>query len=240
MATPVYVTGAQKYVEFSPGHAIVNGLVLYINDPIRVNDSQLTDAPGGTTLGDYYVYLAPNRLIMESYYSKNWQVIIKSTSTGGPIPPTNPDEYLIAKISKTQDGSGNSQLACTELNRGARLIGSKDISKDEIIGLAGIQLTSSTLADNFALSGSKIFYSNGRMTISPGTVASPNTTGDGELYIAAAKFGWGVTPVATDTWGTISNVTTVKTFDANNTTIDALADVLGTLIARLRALGFIT
>lgn len=125
---PVYVTGAQKYVEFSPGHAIVNGVVLYINETIRIDDSELTDAPGGTGYGDYYVYLAPNRLIMESYYSKNWQIIIKSTTAAGPLPPTNSDEFMIAKITKTDDGSGNSVLACTELNRGARLIGTKDIS----------------------------------------------------------------------------------------------------------------
>jgi len=37
------------------------------------------------------------------------------------------------------------------------------------------------------------------------------------------------------TYGPITNVTTDRTYDANATTVDELADVLGTLIADLQA-----
>ncbi len=41
------------------------------------------------------------------------------------------------------------------------------------------------------------------------------------------------------TYGTITNVITDRSYDANATTIDELADVLGTLIADLRTKGVI-
>lgn len=44
----------------------------------------------------------------------------------------------------------------------------------------------------------------------------------------------------TTAWGTISNVTTDRTYDANATSIDELADVLGTLLSDLRTKGVIT
>lgn len=43
----------------------------------------------------------------------------------------------------------------------------------------------------------------------------------------------------TASWGTISNVTTDRTYDADSTTTDELADVLGTLISDLRTKGVI-
>lgn len=44
----------------------------------------------------------------------------------------------------------------------------------------------------------------------------------------------------TSSWGSITNVTTDRVYDANSTTIDELADVLGTLIAELRTKGILT
>lgn len=43
----------------------------------------------------------------------------------------------------------------------------------------------------------------------------------------------------TATWGTISNVTTDRAYDANATSLDELADVLGTLITDLRTKGVV-
>jgi hypothetical protein len=50
---------------------------------------------------------------------------------------------------------------------------------------------------------------------------------------------YGVTPVARSAAYTASNVTTDRTFDANATTIDEIADVLGTLLADLKLTGII-
>lgn len=47
------------------------------------------------------------------------------------------------------------------------------------------------------------------------------------------------TPVVQPAAYTTSNVTTDRTYDANSTTVDELADVLGTLIADLQSLGLI-
>ena len=43
----------------------------------------------------------------------------------------------------------------------------------------------------------------------------------------------------TTAWGTITNVTPDRAYDANATTTDELADVLGTLISDLRTKGVI-
>ena len=58
---------------------------------------------------------------------------------------------------------------------------------------------------------------------------------------ATQKLGfWNATPVVQNTgWGSITNVTTDRVYDANATTIDELADVLGTLISTLRTYGIL-
>lgn len=51
---------------------------------------------------------------------------------------------------------------------------------------------------------------------------------------------WNATPVVQNTgWGSITNVTTDRVYDANATTVDELADVLGTLIAQLVSYGIL-
>ena len=45
---------------------------------------------------------------------------------------------------------------------------------------------------------------------------------------------------ATTSWGSITNVSTDRAYDANATSIDELADVLGTLISELRTKGILT
>ncbi len=50
---------------------------------------------------------------------------------------------------------------------------------------------------------------------------------------------YGVTPVARSSAYTVSNVATDRTFNANVTSVDELADVLGTLITDLKATGII-
>jgi hypothetical protein len=50
---------------------------------------------------------------------------------------------------------------------------------------------------------------------------------------------YGTTPVAQSTAYSPTNVTTDRTYDANSTSLDEVADVLGTLIADLQATGLI-
>ncbi|HRR82552.1 MAG TPA: hypothetical protein P5118_20390, partial [Planctomycetota bacterium] len=50
---------------------------------------------------------------------------------------------------------------------------------------------------------------------------------------------FGVTPVSRDTGWSVTNVTTDRSYDADATTVDELADVLGTLIKYLISLGLL-
>jgi hypothetical protein len=50
---------------------------------------------------------------------------------------------------------------------------------------------------------------------------------------------WNATPVVQSTGWSVSNETTTKSFDANATTINELADVLGTLIEQLKTYGIL-
>jgi hypothetical protein len=50
---------------------------------------------------------------------------------------------------------------------------------------------------------------------------------------------WGATTVAQDTSWSVSNESTTKTFDADSTTVNELADVLGTLIETLKTYGIL-
>jgi len=63
---------------------------------------------------------------------------------------------------------------------------------------------------------------------------------DGDLNHDGSGVGfYGTSPVAQSAAYTPSNVTTDRSYDANSTTIDEVADVLGTLIADLQATGLI-
>lgn len=63
---------------------------------------------------------------------------------------------------------------------------------------------------------------------------------DGDLDHDGTNVGfYGVTPVARSSTYSPSNVTTDRSYDANSTTVDELADVLGTLIADLQLTGII-
>jgi hypothetical protein len=63
---------------------------------------------------------------------------------------------------------------------------------------------------------------------------------DGALDHDGSTIGfYGVTPVARSSTYTITNVTTDRAYDANSTTLDEIADTLGTLIADLKLTGII-
>jgi len=75
---------------------------------------------------------------------------------------------------------------------------------------------------------------------SGGNIVLSTTTGTKIGTGATQLLGfWNATPVAQDTGWSVSNVTTDRSFDANATSIDELADVLGTLITKLLAYGII-
>jgi len=73
-------------------------------------------------------------------------------------------------------------------------------------------------------------------------------SGRGELRLLGAAgvrisstYGFGVTPTAVATgYTTFSNLTTVKTCNADSTSVAELADILGTLIVDLKAKGVVT
>jgi hypothetical protein len=63
---------------------------------------------------------------------------------------------------------------------------------------------------------------------------------DGALAHAGTTLGFfGTTPAVQPPAYTPTNVTTDRTYDADSTTLDEVADVLGTLIADLQSLGVI-
>jgi len=60
------------------------------------------------------------------------------------------------------------------------------------------------------------------------------------MAIRGSQIGFfGVTPVSRDTGWSVTNVTTDRSYDADATTVDELADVLGTLIKYLISLGLL-
>ncbi len=69
--------------------------------------------------------------------------------------------------------------------------------------------------------------------ITPTNIAVPS---NGQISIGA---GLVLISTANDGWGNITNVTPDKAYNANSTTVDELADVLGTLIAQLIAQGIL-
>jgi hypothetical protein len=71
-------------------------------------------------------------------------------------------------------------------------------------------------------------------------IAVGTTTGTKIGTATTQKLGFfNATPVVQPSAYTTSNVTTDRTFDANSTTLDEVADVLGTLIADLKSLGLV-
>lgn len=74
----------------------------------------------------------------------------------------------------------------------------------------------------------------------PEAKAFGNMEIDGDLNHDGSNIGFfGVAPAARAAAYTASNVTTDRSYDANATTIDELADILGTLIADLRTYGLV-
>lgn len=217
---PLYATGSSKYVDIAPGHLLINGQLLYVDEVFRINDDNLVGAPS-SDFGDYYVYLRPNKKVMESYYQQNWEYTLKSTTAGGAAPSENPDELCIGRIEK-RNVSGVTQLSVIELNRGKSLIDTKDISDGAV--------TSAKLATSLALTGNP-------------TAPTPSAA-DNDTSIATTAF---VTTALGSYQPLSSNLTTLATFtrqdytvsgsftadrsfDPTSTSLDEVAKVLGTLI----------
>lgn len=80
----------------------------------------------------------------------------------------------------------------------------------------------------------------GNITISTKDIVTDTTTGTKLATGATQKLGfWNATPVVQSTGWSVSNETTDKSYDADSTTIDELADVLGTLIETLKTYGIL-
>lgn len=91
-----------------------------------------------------------------------------------------------------------------------------------------VQIGSATTAD------SAKFYVNGKISTSDELEVNGALNHDG----TTVGF-YGVTPVARSSAYTPTNVTTDRSYDANATTIDELADVVGTLVQDLQQIGLI-
>jgi hypothetical protein len=73
-------------------------------------------------------------------------------------------------------------------------------------------------------------------------VVDTDLTVSGDATIGGAGGGvgfYGTTPVVQSSAYSVTNVTTDRTYNADSTTINEVADVLGTLIADLKATGII-
>jgi hypothetical protein len=80
----------------------------------------------------------------------------------------------------------------------------------------------------------------GAVAMNATTLATDTTTGLKIGTGTTQKLGfYNATPVVQPPTYTITNVTTDRAYDANATTLDEIADVLGTLIADLHSLGLV-
>ena len=111
---------------------------------------------------------------------------------------------------------------------------------------------SATISQNnntaLALSGSSAGMTIGGDTVLYRSAADTLKTDDSLVVAGNAQFGtsssstlgfYGTTPATQSTGWTVTNVTTDKAFNANATTVDELADVLGTLITTLKNTGLL-
>lgn len=79
----------------------------------------------------------------------------------------------------------------------------------------------------------------GYLTAADWSTFNSKLTPSGSVGLINTALGFfSATPVAQPTY-VASNVTTARSYDANNTTLDELADVVGTLIADLRLYGLV-
>jgi hypothetical protein len=112
------------------------------------------------------------------------------------------------------------------------------------------------LVDDDHVDYARLVGRSGSQTLEGGAAASENlilrsthhaTKGSVKIGATLAEFDeantrigfFGVTPAARATAYTPTNVTTDRTYDADSTTIDELADILGTLIADLKLYGLL-
>jgi hypothetical protein len=103
-------------------------------------------------------------------------------------------------------------------------------------------MTNSRMAWTFGQGNPGTTTCNSHLTFGDAlNIAFNGTTGTKIGTSTSDKFAfWNAAPVVQSTgWGSITNVTPDKAFDANATTTDELADVLGTLIAQLVTYGIL-
>lgn len=143
--TSIRVTGEFRYVEFSSGHVLINGTVLNVDTPIRIPEGDFTNGDGF-----YFVYIRPNRKVLEGYYIQNWEYLLKYTTTYVE-PQELPDELLIGYVTQTTV-SGISTISAYPLSRDRSLIEAKDLSDKAVINA---KLDDSSV-DNRALATSSV------------------------------------------------------------------------------------
>lgn len=95
-------------------------------------------------------------------------------------------------------------------------------------------------SSSFSLNSTTVLC-KANLDISAKNIATDTTTGTKIGTGTTQKLGfWNATPIAQNTgWSSITNVTTDRAYDANATSLDEIADVLGTLIAQLVSYGIL-
>lgn len=122
---------------------------------------------------------------------------------------------------------------------------SKQIISTLATGTAPLSITSTTKVNNLNVDQVDGYDLNQNVTTTGTPTFSALTTTNainigGNLNHDGSNIGFfGVAPVARASAYTPSNVSTDRSYDADATTVDELADVLGTLIADLQAYGLL-
>ena len=109
--------------------------------------------------------------------------------------------------------------------------------------VAPIQLTSGTLLTTPIVGAVEFLTDKGYLTITTGTARKELTLNDAALSsgkIPIATTNGRLTDLTASAAYTPTNVTTDRSYDADLTTVDELADVLGTLIADLKAVNILS
>lgn len=137
-----------------------------------------------------------------------------------------------AEIARFDRNSANNAAISTRNTSGAVFFGSTS---------AGTTFAVGSTADLTADGKLSVDVAGNTITVANSVNFVFNTTNGTKFGTATnQKIGfYNATPIVQPSAYTVSNLTTDKTYDANATTIDELADVLGTLITDLKSLGLV-
>jgi hypothetical protein len=184
------------------------------------------------TGGDQNVVIGSNSLINTSSASISNNVII-GEATGASVSAALSGSVLIGRGADVTAGFTN----CVAIGNAATV----GVSNGFVLGgastLVGIRTSSPTEA--LTIGGGNLSMAS--TTAVQSIIASSTASMGLKIGTSASQLlgFWNATPVAQSTGWTMSNVTTDKVLNANSTTLDEVADVLGTLVDQLKTYGIL-